>query len=215
MLILFLRTVILYGVLILSVRLTGKRQLGDLEPVELITTVLITELAAVPLQDVDSPLIGSIISISAVVCLEVILTAISTKSPAFSKILQGKHTVIIKDGKIDQKKMEESDLSYDELTEALRQNGALSPEEVRYCILEASGKISVMLKSDLKPCDIPMPLILKGKYMKSCMKEKSVSRAEIDKYLSASGISRKDVYSLTLANGKFTLIPIEKKGKKI
>ena len=214
MLILFLRTVIMYGVLILSVRLTGKRQLGDLEPAELITTILISELAAVPLQDIDAPLIGCIISISALVCLEVIITVLSTNNPTFSRILQGKYTVIIRDGKIDQKNMLSADISYEELEEAIRQNGALEPADVRYCIAEASGKLSVILKSDLEACEIPLPLILKGRYMKNCLKEKGIKRAEIDGYLKKKGLSKKDVFCMTIADGKYTLIPYERSIKK-
>lgn len=212
MLVSFVRTVILYIVLILGVRLTGKRQLGDLEPAELTVTILITELAAVPLQDPSAPLLNSLIAIAALICLEVLLTAASSKSPIFGKLLQGKFSILIRDGEIDQREMEKADVSFDELTEAIRQEGALSPKDVRLGILETSGKMSVILKDDLPSGDVPTPLILRGKYVKSALKERNVSKAEIEGYLKKKGLSLKQVYVLTAADGEFTLIPVKQRG---
>ncbi len=210
MLISFIRTVILYIALILGVRVTGKRQLGDLEPAELIVTILITELAAVPLQDPDAPLLNSIISILALVCLEILLTAFSTKSPIFNKILQGRFSILIRDGKIDQKEMKKADVTYDELTEAIRQNGGLSAEEVRWGVMETSGNVSIILKKDMTAGDLPSPIILQGKYLKKNLKKANLTRAETEAFLAKKGLRPRDVYVLTLANGKFTLIPKEK-----
>lgn len=214
MLISFIRTVILYIALILGVRVTGKRQLGDLEPAELIVTILITELAAVPLQDPDAPLLNSIISILALVCLEILLTALSTKSPLFNKILQGKFSVLIRDGKIDQKEMKKSDVTYDELSEAIRQNGGLSAEEVRWGVMEPSGNVSIILKKDMTAGDIPTPLILQGKYLKKNLKKVNLSRAEVERFISQKGLTPKDVYVLAIADEKFTLIPKEKENNQ-
>jgi uncharacterized membrane protein YcaP (DUF421 family) len=210
MLISFIRTVILYIALILGVRVTGKRQLGDLEPAELIVTILITELAAVPLQDPDAPLLNSIISILALICLEILLTAFSTKSPLFNKLLQGKFSVLIRDGEIDQREMKRSDVTYDELSEAIRQNGALSPDEVRWGIMEPSGNVSIILKKDVTAGDIPTPLILQGKYLKKNLKKLGLQKEEIETFLAQKGLTLKDVYVLALADGKFTLVRKEK-----
>jgi uncharacterized membrane protein YcaP (DUF421 family) len=210
MLISFIRTVILYIALILGVRVTGKRQLGDLEPAELIVTILITELAAVPLQDPDAPLLNSIISILALICLEILLTAFSTKSPLFNKLLQGKFSVLIRDGEIDQREMKRSDVTYDELSEAIRQNGALSPDEVRWGIMEPSGNVSIILKKDVTAGDIPTPLILQGKYLKKNLKKLGLQKEEIEAFLAQKGLTLKDVYVLALADGKFTLVRKEK-----
>jgi uncharacterized membrane protein YcaP (DUF421 family) len=214
MLISFVRTLILYGVLILGVRLTGKRQLGNLEPAELIVTILITELAAVPLQDPEAPLLNSIIAIAALVGMEILISVTSAKYPLFGKLLQGRHSVIIRDGMIDQREMQKSDVSYDELCEALRQNGALTPSEVRYCVLENSGNMSVILKDDLPPRDIPIPLILDGKYVKPCMKKQGVSRVYLEELLRKRGMSSKEVFILTVANGQYSVIPKDKESDK-
>ena len=140
----FFRTVILYLLLMVGLRLLGKRQIGELEPSELVLTLIISDLAAVPMQDFGIPLVNGVFPILILLCLSMILSFINLKSVRFRSILCGKPAVIIREGRLVQQNMNKTRLTIDELYEQLRSQGITDLKSVKYAILETNGKISVL-----------------------------------------------------------------------
>ncbi len=145
------RTAILYVAIIVAIRLMGKRQLGDLQPAELVVTILISELAAVPMQDPGIPLLYGIVPIIVLLSLELLIAALALKFPALRRLFGGKTDLLIYDGVIDQNALRKNLLSSDELTEELRLAGAPSVEMVHSAILETNGRLSVILRNADQP----------------------------------------------------------------
>ncbi|MEG1971640.1 MAG: DUF421 domain-containing protein [Oscillospiraceae bacterium] len=151
MLIAFYRTVILYVLVIAVLRFTGKRQIGELQPSELVTTILISNIAAIPIENNEKSLISGIIPIAVIACMEIILSLISLKSQGARDVITGKSKMIIDDGRIDQKLLKDMRLTVDDLMEQLRSNGIFDLNEVLYAILETNGKLSVLPKYQYRP----------------------------------------------------------------
>lgn len=140
-----IRTLILYFALIISMRIMGKRQLGQLEPAELVIAVLISDLAAHPLQDVGTPLLYGLIPVITLLCCEVLISAGIIKSLKLRTFICGKPSIIIDNGKIVQTEMKKNRLTLDELTEDLRKKSILDIATVKYAILETDGTLSTLL----------------------------------------------------------------------
>lgn len=174
MLVVFVRTFILYTVVVVTMRLMGKRQIGQLEPYELVIAILIAELAAVPMEDKDIPLINGIIPIITLLFLQVLISYLSLKWLWFRHLMDGTPNVIIENGKIQEKAMYQARYNLDELLEHLRVQGYANIHEVEYAILETSGDLSVIPKSQKRPVNpedlgieteyegLPIPLIMDG-----------------------------------------------------
>ena len=135
-----IRTVIIYIFIIAAMRIMGKRQLGELQPVELVVTLLISDLAAVPMQESGMPLLNGLIPIVVLVALELLLSGLMLKSSGFSKLISGNPIVIIRDGKLDQKALKRLRLTVEDLMETLRQQNAFDIREIEYAIAETNGK---------------------------------------------------------------------------
>jgi uncharacterized membrane protein YcaP (DUF421 family) len=169
-----IRTVILYLVLIIGIRMMGKHQVGELEPSELVLSLTIADLASVPMQDYGIPLVTGLIPILTLLCLTMIFSVLSLKSTFFRNLLCGRPSVIIRDGRIDQREMARSRLTVDELLEELRTKGYPDLSAVNYAILETSGQLSVlpyaaqrpptarMLGMEPKEQELPLLLISDG-----------------------------------------------------
>jgi uncharacterized membrane protein YcaP (DUF421 family) len=147
----FIRTLILYFILIIVIRLMGKRQIGELEPIELVVMIMISDLATVPMQNTGTPLLGGVIPILTLLSLEIILSSLMIKCSFFSGVIAGKPSIIIENGIINQREMKRMRLTIEELIEELRQKGYLELSQIKYAILETNGKLSV----------IPFPLFEK------------------------------------------------------
>lgn len=143
MVIAFFRTIILYLFIIAGIRLMGKRQIGELEPSELVLTLIIADLASVPMQDFGIPLVNGLLPIVTLLCLSLLLSFLNLKSVRLRSLLCGRPTAIIREGKLLQKEMAENRLTVDELLEQLRGQGISDLSAVKYAILETSGKVSV------------------------------------------------------------------------
>ena len=140
----FLRTLILYFLLMTGLRLMGKRQIGELEPSELVLTLLISDLAAVPMQDYGIPLLNGVLPIVTLLCLSMLLSFFSLKSIRLRGLLCGHPTVIVRSGKVLQENMARNRFTVDELYEQLRSQGYSDLSSVKYAILETSGQVSVL-----------------------------------------------------------------------
>ena len=143
MLISFLRTVVLYLLLIVTVRLMGKRQIGELEPSELVLTMMISDLASVPMQDFGIPLLAGFIPILTLLALSLFLSQLSLHNLRFRKLMCGSPTILIRNGQIQQSAMRKNRFTLDELLEELREQGYSNLQDIKYAILENSGQLSV------------------------------------------------------------------------
>ena len=144
MVIAFFRTIILYAFLILGIRLMGKRQVGELEPSELVLALLVADLAAVPMQDFGIPLLTGLIPIFTLLCLTMALSVLTMKSARLRAALCGRPSVIVDNGRLRQSEMRRNRFTLDELMEELRLKGYADLSQVRYAILETNGQISVL-----------------------------------------------------------------------
>ncbi len=146
MLISVLRTVLLYAIILIMFRLMGKRQISELQTSELVVTLLISDIAAIPMQDIDQPMISGILPILVLLICEIFISMIMLKHRGFRNLLCGNPVVLVKDGRLSQKAMKDLRLSIDDLYSALRQKDVFRLEEVSAAIAETNGKISVYKK---------------------------------------------------------------------
>lgn len=151
MAIIIFRTFIIYFILLLTMRILGKRQLGEMELSEFVLASLAADLASQPLQDIEIPLINGIVPVLVLFCSEIILTGITLKSSRFRGAVWGKPSIIIKKGKICQKAMAKNRLTMDELTQRLRAKACLDIASVEYAVLETDGTMSIILFPDKRP----------------------------------------------------------------
>lgn len=149
--IVFIRTMIIYLSLLVAMRLMGKRQLGELELSELVITVLISDIAAHPLQDIGIPLMNGVLPIIILLCCELIISGVIVKSSRIKALLCGKPSFLIIDGVINQKEMQKNRFTPDELAEELRSQSVLDISKVKYAILETDGKLNVVLFPPERP----------------------------------------------------------------
>lgn len=151
MAIIFIRTVILYFAILISMRVMGKRQLGELEISEFIVAALIADLAATPLQDIGIPLLNGLVPIVIMFCLEIIIAGLNMHSVKLRKLTYGRPEMIIKNGKILRDAMLKNRFTLDELMQELRAQGLTDTSQVKYAVLETNGQLSVILNSADQP----------------------------------------------------------------
>ncbi len=152
MLTVLVRVILIYVILIGTMRLMGKRQIGELQLSELVTTILLSELASQPITDEQIPLAFAIIPVATLLCFEIIISFAVTKVAWLKPIFDGKPSILIRSGKLDQKELVRVRISLEELLSSLRIAGAADISEVDYAILEQNGQLSVFLKkSDTPP----------------------------------------------------------------
>ncbi len=145
------RTVILYLFIIVGIRLMGKRQVGELEPSELVMSLIIADLAAVPMQDYGIPLLTGLLPILALLALTMMLSVLTMRSLKLRTLLCGRPSIIIHKGELDVAEMHRNRLTVDELLEELRAKGYTDPSQVYYAILETNGQLSVLPRAAQKP----------------------------------------------------------------
>jgi uncharacterized membrane protein YcaP (DUF421 family) len=204
------RTVILFGAIIISLRIMGKRQLGELEPAELVAAVLISNLASHPLQDLGTPLIYGLVPVLTILCCEVLLSAGIMKSLRFRAVLCGKPSIVITNGKIDQREMRKNRFTIDELMVELRKNGILDVSTIKTGVLEADGTMSIILFSEesavtpkqmaLSVPDMEYPVIIinDGRLLEQNLKILGFNEKWLQNQLKSRNIkSEKDVYLLS------------------
>ncbi len=154
MLISFVRTIITYIFVLIAVRIMGKRQVGQLEPGELVVTLMISDLATIPLSHVSIPLLHGIIPIFTLIIAEATISFLDLKSRKFRRFMSGTPIIVIKDGKVCQKELEKLRFNLDDLMEMLRMQGNTDINEIKYAILETSGNLSIIAKTRTKTEEI-------------------------------------------------------------
>ena len=221
----FFRTVILLIIIVIAVRIMGKRQIGQLQPAELVVTILLSEIAATPMQDNDIPMLNSVVAILVLVALEIIMSALSLKSIKIRGVLQGNSVILIKDGEIQQNQMKRLRFTLDDLLEALRQKDVFDVSDVQYAIAETDGSLSVLLKpgkrtvtaEDMKldVCDTGLPCVtvMDGSIIRSEFSSELMDDEKMEKIIRKAGIDVKDIFLMTVdRRGKTTIV--KKEGKK-
>ena len=148
-----IRTIILYVIIIFAIKLMGKRQISDLQTSELVITILISNIAAVPMQNTEQPLLTGVVPIGVLVCCEIFVSFLMLKNSNIRKLICGKPIVVINDGEVQQDSLKYLRLSVEDLFEQLRQLDVFSLEDVWVAIMETNGKISVLKKSEKQPPD--------------------------------------------------------------
>ena len=147
----FIRTIVLYFLIMVGLRLLGKRQIGELEPIELVLTLLISDLAAVPMQDFGIPLLNGVIPIVTLLSLSMLLSWGSVRSIRLRRLICGSPTALILDGKVQQDAMRHNRFTLDELTQELRNQGILDIASVEYAVLETNGRLNIILTPEQQP----------------------------------------------------------------
>ncbi len=189
----FIRTIILYIIVIFALRLMGKRQIGELSPSELVVTILISDLAAIPMQDPGISILNGIIPILSLLCLEIIISTILLKSTLARKIVVGSSSILIDNGKISLKEIKRMRITVDELVEELRLKDFPDISYVKYAILETNGKISIIPFPEYvntRSCSMPITLISDGKLNSSGLNEIGKDEQWIDKQIKKHGVNR-------------------------
>lgn len=144
----FIRTILLYVVIIFAVRLMGKRQISELQTSELVVTLLISDIAAIPMQDTGQPLVSGFLPIAVLVACEIVISAIMVKNSKFRRLVCGKPIIVVNNGVVDQKQMKRLRMTTEDLSEQLRQMNVFRLQDVAYAIVETNGKMSVMKKPE-------------------------------------------------------------------
>ena len=202
----FFRTTIIFIMLSLCMKLMGKREIGELEVGELVTTLLISEVCSIPIDDPDIPLLNAIIPVVFIVSCEIILSFIKNKSRRLKRVFDGNTVYLIKNGKINQQALKDNRISIEELFASIRQNGVGNLSEVGFCILEANVKISV-IKND---SDLSYIVISDGECISDILKKRGLDESWLKKQL--KGQKESDVFLMTLdEKGTINIILKEEK----
>jgi uncharacterized membrane protein YcaP (DUF421 family) len=205
------RTLILYFLLMVGLRILGKRQIGELEPGELVLTMMLSDLAAVPMQDFGLPLLSGVIPILTLLATSMLLSYFSLKSIRFRELTCGTPTILIKNGKLQQQAMLKNRFTIDELLEELRQQGYSCITDIKYAILENSGHLSVLPQADRQPVtaqhlnlqikdDVTLPSILinDGRIIHRNLSACGRNDAWLQKELHRQNIKQEEVFLLTI-----------------
>ncbi len=153
-----IKTFILYFFIVVCYRIMGKKEVGQLSIIDLIVSILIAELAAMSIEEIDRSILVSIVPIALLVIIQVGLSFLTLKSNAFRKFIDGNPQVLVNKGKVNFKQMQKTRYSLDDLISQLREQGIKNLDEVNYAILENNGKLSVFSDNNV----YPMPIILDG-----------------------------------------------------
>ena len=206
----FIRTIIIYVILNIMLKIMGKRQIGELEVNELVSTLLISEIGALPISDTDIPLLPSVIPILFIAAAEVMISIVKNKSALMKRIVEGEPAYIIYKGRLRQKALAENRISINEILTEMRTQGIGDISDVRYAILEQNGQISFLKESDSP--NISKTLIIDTKPELGALKEAGLTMEWVNERLRERGVKLSDVFLMTVnEDGKINLIEKEKK----
>jgi uncharacterized membrane protein YcaP (DUF421 family) len=202
----------------------GKRQISELQTSELVVTLLISDIASIPMQDTGQPLVSGLLPMAVLVVCEIVVSALMVQSGKFRRLICGRPIVVINNGKVDQKEMRRLRLTTEDLFEDLRQKDVFAIEDVAYAIVETNGKMSVIKKPDketpvngslgimLPDTGIETVVISDGEICDLSARLCNKSRAWVEGVLCGKNLQLKDVFIMTAnTKGDFTIIKKEKK----
>ena len=192
----FFRTVIVYILLLFSIKMMGKRQIGELEVSELISALIMSEIAALPIADSDIPLLNAVIPILFIVSLEIIISSVKNKSEKLKKYIDGEPSFIIYKGRLMQKSLIENRISINELLSEFRLQGIGDIKEVYYAVLEQNGKISVIERG--KSEKIAHTIIVDQEIKEESLSRLGLSRKWLDKALKSMKTNPEEIFLMTV-----------------
>ena len=211
MFVVLIRTVVLYLFIVVGIRLLGKHQIGQLEPSELVLTLIIADLASVPMQDNGIPLTSGLIPIVVLLAVSTILSVLCTKSLRFRALLCGKPSIVVENGKVLQGELERSHLTIDELLEELRIQGYTDIRTIKFALLETNGQLSVLPFAAEKPATaaqmgvstqeigLPIVLVSDGRLLEHNLKGRGYEAVWLEKQLASHGLaSHRQAFLLTV-----------------
>ena len=211
MAIVLIRTLIIYLALLVTMRLLGKRQLGEMELSEFVVAALIADLAAHPLQDIGIPMINGLVPIVTLFCCELLIAGLSMKHIRLRELLFGKPSMLVERGRINQREMRSNRFTLDELLQELRAKGSLDLSKVEYAILETDGRLTVIpypaeqpvtaadLKLPTPDGGYPLAVISDGRVLSENLKLAGKDEAWLQNALSERGIrSPREVFLMTV-----------------
>lgn len=223
MIISIIRTLILYVFVIFAVRVMGKRQISDLQPTELVITLIISDIASIPMENSSQPLLSGVVPVLILVACEIFASLIMMKNSKFRKIICGSPVMVIEDGKILQEAMRKLRMTTEDLCIQLRQENVFSLEDVEYCIVETNGKISVLQKPEkrtpnaqelgvtIEDTGIDAVVISDGVYLDNSMKLCGFTRKKIDNILTENNVRLDEVFIMTgNKTGQYNIIRMDK-----
>lgn len=216
MLVLVIRTLILYSLIVLSIRIMGKRQIGEMQPSELVVAIMISDLASVPMQSIDIPLVAGIVPVFTLIVAEIIMSVLSLKSRFLRKLISGEPSVIVSKGHVNEKELERLRFNLNDLLEQLRMSGYFDIAQIETAILETNGQLSVVPKTAERPvtikdlkikdaeCDgIPCMLISDGTIIEQELKRSGHGMEWLQKELEKRNLEIKDIFIASLSqNGE-------------
>ena len=218
----YIRTIILYLALIISVRLMGKRQVGQMEPSEFVVTMLVANLASIPMQDEGIPLFSGLVPILTVLGVELVLAGLTLKSILVRRLLCGKPVILIENGKILQKNLQKTRVTMDELVGHLREKDVIDLSAVQFAILETNGNLSVFPYPKERPATaaeagieakkqfLPITIIEDGHLLRSNLSPAKKDDAWVEKVLTQHNATIKSTWLLTVDKANHILfIPKE------
>lgn len=188
----------------------GKRQIGDMQPNELVVTLLISEIAAIPLQDPTQPLLNGVVAIFMLIIIEILISVICLKSISFRRLMNGKSVVVIKNGKVDEKAMRRVRMTVIDLVELLRNKDVFDVSEVDYAVLEVNGTLNVLLKPEAQPVTVKtaklkpektamhLPVVTDGKVINDSLKALKLTKQDIYRRLKNKNCTVSEVMLMTL-----------------
>ncbi len=200
MILVTIRTAIIFIVLLIIMRLMGKRQIGEMQPFELVITLLIAELACIPMADVSIPLLYGIISVITIFVLHEIMTLLDLKLKPIKTFISGKPSVVVNKNGIDDYQLKRNNLDVSDLIESLRSAGYFSLDAVDYALYEANGTFSALPKQDYEAIQNSLPIVMidNGKYDKKNLEITGLGQNFFDEILRNQGVKKvKDVLVLT------------------
>lgn len=210
MLISIIRVTIIYLFVTIAVRIMGKRNIGELQPTELVITLLLSEIASIPIEDNSIPLINSLIPVMLLISFEIINSVISMKSTKFRNLSDGNALLIIKDGKLDQKQLKKLRYTVDDVLSGLRQKDVFDIKEVKYAIIETNGTLSVLLKPEyqsstksdvkvkIKDDGFTCPVIIDGVIIKKNLSALNLNKDDIEKILEKKNVHKKNIFLMNI-----------------
>lgn len=203
------RTIVVYSTVVAALRLMGKRQLGELQPSELVTTLLVSNVASICIDEPDLPLLSSLVLIILLTSLEIFSSTLAYLNPAYARLLFGRPITVIRNGKIVQEALSKLRITAGDLMEALRGKDIFSPSDVLWGVVEPNGHISTAMMPGQMENAPMLPLLIDNEVYKENLTALHLDETWLEKCLSEKGLTRKQVLVL-LYNGK-SLLLIQKK----
>ena len=213
-----IKGLIIYIIVAIAVRIMGKRQIGELQPGELVITIVLSQIATMPLQDKEFPILSGIALVFLFVTLELLSSYLAMKFRPYRTMMQGHSVLIIKDGELLQDNLSMIRYSTDDLMEALRLKDVFDISDVLYAYIETNGSVSVKLKKeaesvtvrdlaiDYKEDALPCLVVSDGKIIKKDLTLCNMTAEKIDKILKKKGLTVSDVFIMTADNQGNTYI---------